>query len=72
LDEVSISGSLAGVLVMKAIDQGQRDDVALVGRFDRTRFRTILFQRSVRAMPMMISHIVREARNQIYSAWAVA
>ena len=36
-DHRSISGSLAGIAVMKAADQGQFDAVALVGRFDCTQ-----------------------------------
>ncbi len=52
--ERSISGSLAGVAVMKAIDQGQFDDVAPVGRLDGTRIRTILLVRPVRVMLMII------------------
>ncbi len=39
---------------MKAIDQGQFDDVAPVGRLDGTRIRTILLVRPVRVMLMII------------------
>ena len=63
--ERSISGSLAGIAVMKAADQGQFDDVALIGRLDGTRFRTILFQRPVRAMSMIIGQVVRESSMQM-------
>ena len=55
--ERSISGSLANIVVMKTADQGQFYDVTLVGRFDGTRFRTILFERPVRAMLMIIGQL---------------
>ena len=48
---------------MKAAGQGQFDDVAFVGRLDGTRFRTILFHRSMRAMSMIIGQVVREVVN---------
>jgi hypothetical protein len=53
--ENSTSGSgLASVAMMQATDQGHCDNLALVGWFDRTRFRTILRQGAVWAVAMVI------------------
>jgi hypothetical protein len=53
-------GRFAGVAVMESPHQGQADDVALVGWFNRTRFRRILVQRPMGGMLMIITEIVPE------------
>ena len=56
---------MAGVPVMETTHQGQGDDAALVGWFNRTRFRRILVQRPVRAMLVIITEVVREPPPQV-------
>jgi len=45
--------------MMEATQQGQGDDVALFGWFHGPRFRSVLVQRSVRAVLMIIAKVVR-------------
>jgi hypothetical protein len=49
---------VAGVAVIEITHQGQGDDAGLVGRFNRARFRTILVQRTVRPMLVIITEVV--------------
>jgi len=58
-------GCLAGVAMMEPTDQGQGDDVAVVGCFNCARFRSILVQRPVRAVLMIIAEIIRESPPQV-------
>ena len=51
--------------MMEATQQGQGDDVALFGWFHGTRFRSVLVQRSVRAVLMIIVEVVRESAPQM-------
>jgi len=59
------SGRLASVAMMEATQQGQGDDVALFGWFHGPRFRSVLVQRSVRAVLMIIAKVVREPLLQV-------
>ena len=56
---------MAGVTVMETTQQGQGDDVTLVGCFNRARFRRILIQRPVRAMLVIITEVVGEPAPQV-------
>src|ERR1039457_7257071 len=58
-------GRLAGAAVRETTDHGQGDNVALLGWFNRTRLRTILVQRPVGAMVMIIAEVVREPPSQV-------
>ena len=51
--------------MMQAANQGQFEDIALVGRFDRARLRTIRRQRTVRSMAMIIIDILSEPTSQV-------
>jgi len=51
---------------MESANQGQFDDCALAGRFHRMCFRTILIQRPVRTMTMIITQVVRENAAQMF------
>src|ERR1039457_3216572 len=58
-------GRLAGAAVRETTDHGQGDNVALLGWFNRTRLRTILVQRRVSEMVMIIAEVVREPPSQV-------
>src|ERR1035438_2675017 len=64
-EKCASGGRLASVAVMESTHQGQGDDVTLVGRFNRTRFRRILVQRPMGARLMIISEIVGEPPPQV-------
>jgi hypothetical protein len=49
----------------ESTDQGQFDDVAAVGWLDGAWFRAILFQRPVRAMPVIIAQVFSEYPAQV-------
>lgn len=57
---------LTSVAVVESANQGQFDDFALVGRFNSTRLRAILFQRPVRTMTMIIAQVVRGNAAQMF------
>ena len=50
---------------MESTDHGQGDDLAPLGRFNRPRLGSILVQRPVRAVLMMIDKVVREPPSQV-------
>jgi hypothetical protein len=60
-------GRLSAVAMVQAIDQGQFDDVSLVGRFDGPRLWAVLIQCPVRAMSMVIRQIVGQDPMQMPS-----
>jgi hypothetical protein len=51
--------------MVQTSQQRQRDDVALFGWFHGPRFRSVLVQRSVRAVLMIIAKVVREPLSQV-------
>ena len=52
--------------MVESENQGQIDDPALVGWFNRTGFRTVLFQRPMCAMTMIIGQVVRQNAAQMF------
>ena len=57
---------LTSVTVMQSAQPRQGDEVALVWRFDGSGERTILFQRPVRTITMIIAQVVRENAAQVF------
>jgi hypothetical protein len=58
--ELGSSGRLACVAVMESTEQGQGDDVASVGWFNGARCRSILVERPVGTVLMIIAEVIRE------------
>jgi hypothetical protein len=58
-------GYLAGVAMMESTEHGQGDYVALFGCFNCARFRSILVQRPVGAVLVMIAQVIRESPPQV-------
>ena len=56
---------MASVAMMESTHHWQGDDVALVGGFHGTRFRTILVEGSVRTVLMIIAEVVRKPLAQV-------
>ena len=50
---------------MESTEQGQGDDVASVGWFNGARFRSILVERPVGTVLMIISEVIREPLTQV-------
>ena len=61
-----LSRRLTSVAVMESANQGQFDDFTLVGCFDTTRLRAVLFQKPVRTLPMVIARVVRQNTAQMF------